>query len=197
MLTAIAFAVVRNWERQKLRAAFSIAAENRFAAVKRQIESDIEVLLAVRAFYLHAEVISRSEFHTFTESLLLKHPGIQSLVWTPGVPYSQREEYEKAARRDGFKDFQITERLAQNKTTKAGKRDEYFPVYFVEPRKDEFVLGYDLASSPVRKEALERARHGRVSSHRPDNTDTTPNYLSYFYLDAMKAVTPAAVTIIK
>ena len=136
MLTAIAFAVVHNRDRQRLRADFSIAAENRYTALKREVESDIEVLSSVRAFFLHAKVVTRSEFHNFTETFLLQHPGIQALEWIPRVPYSQREEYEKAAIRDGFKDFQITEQLARNKIAKAGKRSEYFPVYFVEPLKD-------------------------------------------------------------
>ncbi|HEY5496983.1 MAG TPA: CHASE domain-containing protein, partial [Syntrophales bacterium] len=158
LMSAIAFAVVRNWEHQERRADFSIAAENRYAALKREVESDIEILSYVRAFYLHAKVVTRSEFHNFTESLLLQHPGIQALEWIPRVPYSQREEYEKEAKRDGFKDFQITEQSAQNKMAKAGKRSEYFPVYFVEPHKgNEIVLGYDLASNPLRKEALDRS----------------------------------------
>ena len=158
MLTAIAFAVVHNWDRQRRWANFERAAENRYAAVKREIESDIEVLSSIRAFYLHAKVVTRSEFHNFTESFLLQHTGIQALEWIPRVPYSQREEYEKAAKRDGFKDFQITEQLAQNKMAKAGKRSEYFPVYFVEPYKgNEFILGYDLNSNPLRKEALDRS----------------------------------------
>ena len=97
MLTAIAFAVVQNWERQKLQSDFSIAAENRYAALKREIESDMQILASIRAFRLHATVVTRSEFHNFTESSLLHNSGIQPLAWIPRVPDSQREEYEKAA----------------------------------------------------------------------------------------------------
>jgi diguanylate cyclase (GGDEF)-like protein/PAS domain S-box-containing protein len=159
MLTAIAFAVVRDWERQKLQSDFSIAVENRYAALEREVKSGIEVLSSIRAFYLHAKVVTRSEFHNFAESLLLKHPGIQALEWIPHVPYSQREEYEKAAQRDGFKDFQITEQSARDKIVKAGRRSEYFPVYFVEPYNgNESAVGYDLASDPLRRETLDRSR---------------------------------------
>ncbi|MFH1757894.1 MAG: CHASE domain-containing protein, partial [Pseudomonadota bacterium] len=159
MLTAIAFAAVYNWERQKLQANFQRAAENRYAALKREIDMDIDSLSSVRAFYLHAKAVTRSEFHDFTASLFLQHPGIQALEWVPRVPYSQREKYEKAARRDGLKDFQITEQSVSGKMTRAGRRDEYSPVYFVEPYKgNEPALGYDLASNPLRKEALDRSR---------------------------------------
>ncbi|MDP1992381.1 MAG: CHASE domain-containing protein, partial [Syntrophales bacterium] len=159
LMSTIAFAIVHNWERQRLRVNFERAAEDRYAALKREVESNIEVLSSIKAFYLHAKVVTRAEFHNFTESFLLQHPGIQALEWIPRVPYSQRVEYEKAAKRDGFKDFQITEQLAQKKIVTAGKRSEYFPVYFVEPYKsNELVLGYDLTSNPLHKEALDRSR---------------------------------------
>ncbi|MCK9363785.1 MAG: EAL domain-containing protein [Syntrophales bacterium] len=160
MLTAIGFAVVRTWELQKLKADFERAAEERHAALKREIDFDLDVLSSIKAFYLHAKVVTRSEFRDFTASLFLQHPGIQALEWIPRVPYSQREEYEKAARRDGFKDFQITEQSVSGKMIRAGRRDEYFPVYFMEPYKgNELALGYDLTSNPKRKEALDRSRN--------------------------------------
>ena len=41
----------------------------------------------------------------------------------------------------------------------AGIREEYFPVYYVEPRRgNEAAIGYDLASNPTRKQALDQAR---------------------------------------
>jgi len=159
LLSAIAFAVIHNLERQKLQANFERATDNRYAALKREIDSDIDTLSSVRAFYHHAKVVTRSEFRDFTASLFLQHPGIQALEWIPRVPYAQREEYEKAARRDGFKDFQITEQSVSGKMTRGGRRDEYFPIYFVEPYKgNEPALGYDLTSNPLRKEALDRSR---------------------------------------
>ncbi len=167
IFTAIAFMVVRNGESRQLRAKFERMTENHFASIKREIESDIEVISAIRALYQHAKVVTRSDFHAFTESFLLQHSGIQALIWIQRVPYSQRAEYEKAAKMAGFKDFQITERSAQNKMAKAGERSEYFPVYLVEPynRGNKITLGYDLASNPLRKEALDRSRDtGRMAA---------------------------------
>jgi PAS domain S-box-containing protein len=48
----------------------------------------------------------------------------------------------------------------------AGKREEYFPVYFVEPFKgNEKALGFDLASNPARREALQTsAASGRMAA---------------------------------
>jgi len=159
LLSAISFTVVRNWDRQKLWVDFERHAENRYAALKREIESDIDTLSSVKAFFMHARMVDRLEFRDFTKPLLEKHPGIQALEWIPRISNEQQEEYVKAARKDSFKDFQITEQLTPGKMTQAGRRAEYFPVYFVEPYKgNELALGYDLASDPARNEALNTAR---------------------------------------
>ncbi|MGD0283503.1 MAG: CHASE domain-containing protein, partial [Dissulfurispiraceae bacterium] len=139
---------------------FNEAAENHFAALKRELGSDLSALLSVQAVhYTYRENVERSEFRNFTNHLLKHHASIQALEWIPRVPDSRREAYERAARREGFPDFQITERIAQGKMKRAEKRKEYFPVYFVEPYKgNEIALGFDLASNPARLAALEAAR---------------------------------------
>jgi len=71
----------------------------------------------------------------------------------------RRNEFVEAARRDGFSDFQITEKSIAGKMVPAGQRGEYYPVFYVEPYKgNEQALGFDLASNPARLQAAERAR---------------------------------------
>jgi CHASE1-domain containing sensor protein len=54
--------------------------------------------------------------------------------------------------------FQFTERLPQGQLARAGDRQEYFPVFYEEPLQgNEKALGFDLASDPVRNEALRRS----------------------------------------
>jgi diguanylate cyclase (GGDEF)-like protein/PAS domain S-box-containing protein len=166
VISLTAFLVVRAWDRQKMKADFERSAENRYAAIKRELEADLEVLTSIKAFFLHSPLITRREFSDFTKTLLEKHPDIQALEWIPRIPASERGAYEKAAMRDGLKAFHFTERNSQGKIVTAAGRDEYFPVYFVEPRKgNEGALGFDLASDPERKEALERSREtGEVAA---------------------------------
>src|SRR5206468_3801133 len=48
---------------------------------------------------------------------------------------------------------------SQGEVVRAAARDVYFPVYFLEPYQgNEAALGFDLASEPIRLEALDRAR---------------------------------------
>ena len=162
IISIVAFSVVKNWEGQKLWMEFYQASENRHASLQRQINSDLQALVSLQAFYLRSEKISRAEFSGFTKSLLLQHTSIQAIEWIPRIPYYQREEFEKAAKKEGFVDFQITERGPQGKAIRAGTREEYFPVYFVEPHgSNEISPGFDLASNPTIKESLEQSRDTR------------------------------------
>jgi len=158
-LSVAAFCVVCNWDRQRAQAQFHQAAANRCATFRRELESDLSILESVQAFHIAGERVLRSAFRDFTRLVLANRRSIQALEWIPRVPSVQRESYEASAERDGFAGFQITERDAQGKLIRAGPREEYFPVYFVEPYEgNETALGYDLGSNPTRLEALQHSR---------------------------------------
>ena len=146
-------------EKKLIQAELNEAAEDRYSALKRELDSDIAVLASLQALYYTSEKdIQRSEFRNFTSHILKRHASIKALNWIPRVPDSRREAYERAARREGFPDFKFTERIAQGKMKRIEKRKEYFPVYFVEPYKgNEIALGFDVASNPTRLETLEVA----------------------------------------
>ncbi|MBF0564183.1 MAG: CHASE domain-containing protein [Nitrospirae bacterium] len=119
----------------------------------------MQTIDAMDAYYDTNKYVDRLQFRIFTNHLLKEHASIQALEWIPRVLFSNRKEYEKSARREGFPDFRITERAKQGTIVSAGERKEYFPVYFVEPFKgNEIALGFDLASNPERLEAIERSR---------------------------------------
>jgi CHASE1-domain containing sensor protein len=165
LLSVSVFIIVLDWEHQRIQTQFNQDAEERFEALKREIESDLHVLHSINAFYTHGHKIGRSEFRDFVKHFLLHHPSIQALEWIPRIPNNQREAYEKAAKQDGFLHFQITDRKTQGEMVRAPQRNEYFPVYFVEPYKgNEIALGFDLGSDQTRLEALERSSGGRSKS---------------------------------
>lgn len=138
---------------------FNEEAGNRHSALSREIDINLDSLKSVQALYYSSENIGRSEFRKFTSHILKQYEDIQSLEWIPRVPDSRRTEYESSARREGFPDFQLTELNAQGRVKSAEKRKEYFPVYFIEPYKgNEIALGFDLASDPAIREAMEVAR---------------------------------------
>jgi len=159
VLSVALYIIVLDKEHQRIRTEFEQDAEERFEALKREIESDLHVLDSINAFYTHDYKIGRPQFRDFVKHFLSRHPSIQALEWIPRIPHNQREAYEKAAKQDGFPNFQITDRKTQGKMVRAPQRNEYFPVYFVEPYKgNEMALGFDLGSNQTRLEALERSR---------------------------------------
>ena len=161
-ISVVAFSVVKKWEGQKLWMEFYQASENRHASLQRQVSSDLQALVSLQAFYLHSGKITSEEFSGFAKSLLVQYPSIQVIEWIPRIPYYQREAFEKAAKKDGLANFQITERGPKGQVVRADNRGEYFPVYLVEPYgSDERGPGFDLASNPTIKESLNQSRDTR------------------------------------
>jgi CHASE1-domain containing sensor protein len=88
-----------------------------------------------------------------------RHSGLQALSWNSRIRDAQREAYEEALRREGYSDFQITERDTAGQLVRATRRPEYIAVSYIEPLVgNERALALDVASMPDRLEALERAR---------------------------------------
>jgi PAS domain S-box-containing protein len=158
-ISVLLFNLSRHWWEKHLQELFIIAAQDRVSILRNEIAQNMRLVKDLVVLFSAAEEVEREEFRTFVQSRLELRPSIKALEWIPRVQYSERAIYEEAARRDGFTDFQITERESQGHMVKADSRDEYFPVYFVEPYKsNELALGYDLASNPAHLEALRKAR---------------------------------------
>lgn len=158
-LSAAAFVLIEKWGEQRVLTELEQRVDGHVMAIQQKIDADREVLQHVAALYATLGEVERDEFQRFTQRALKEHPGIQALEWIPRVAHSQRDAYEAAARESGFREFQIRERNSQGRLVAAAPRSEYLPVYFVEPlRGNESAVGFDLASNPARRTALERAR---------------------------------------
>jgi CHASE1-domain containing sensor protein len=158
-LAIVTFTIVQRLEFKSVQETFNIDSENISVAVQRSIAENIQNLYAVEGLFASSQNIGRKEFHAFVSSLFPQVSGIRAIGWIPRVPARERTAYETAAMRDGFPHFHFIERNLQNQFVSAAKRDEYFPVYYIEPlRANTFAMGYDVASNPARKTALQKAR---------------------------------------
>ena len=153
------FVGARNREQQSLKAEFDAASHDRVAALREELDAHSFILESVVALYASSAEVTRREFQVFATPLLARHTDIQALEWIPRVPGPERAAYELAARGDGLEGFQITQRDSLGRTVPEVPRDEYFPVYFVEPLGgNELAVGFNLASEPRRLAALSQAR---------------------------------------
>ena len=158
-LSGALFFVIRGWERKSSQDELDNLAQERVEILQNRMLGSLEVLHSVAAFYSANEHFSRVDFDKFVADARVRHPELQGLSWDPLVTDAQREQYENAARQDGFADFKFRELNAEGRIVPAAHRDQYVPVYYEQPfEKNEAAMGFDLASSPQRKTALDQAR---------------------------------------
>ena len=157
-LTAGIFLEFRQKSREALERRFELVAAERAGIIIEKFKGNLRDLDAVRRYYVGSESVSREEFRRFVMPIL-EYRNFQALEWIPRVAREQRAEFEAAARRDGLAGFQFTERDPEGRLVPAGDRDEYFPVYYLEPYTgNEAALGYSPDSiHPARGVALSRA----------------------------------------
>jgi len=157
-VTVAAVFTLWNIENRSAKASFDIVAQERFDALAADITLTLHSLASLGAFLDSSPGVDRAQFARFANDLREHNDAIRALEWAPRTPKRLRADCENSARRDGFPSFQFTEFLPDGQLAKAGGREEYFPIFFVEPLQgNEKHLGLDLASAPVPNEALRRA----------------------------------------
>ena len=169
-LVVLCFVYTSAWERNRIAAEFERRTDKVFQELEDNFDNYIDALHSIESFFGSSVNVGRQEFKSFVSRWFLRHRGIQALSWNPRVLDSERTAYEQAARRNGFTNFQITEQNGQGELARAAPRAEYAPVYYLEPYVgNESALGFDVASDPVRREALNQAR----DTGKPRATDAT------------------------
>ena len=154
-----AFLALRASERNRQQTALEQGAAERFGALQKVINEDLLALELLGRFYVGSQKVERNEFHEFTKPIP-KHLGcLQALEWAPRVREADRTGFEAEVRQEGFAGFEIREHDPDGRMVRASRRAEYFPVDFIEPAEgNEAARGFDLASSSVRREAMDQAR---------------------------------------
>ena len=144
-LAAAVYARLDRDQDERIRAHLRAAASERVGAILRNFDGEIEVLHAIRAFYVGSERVTRAEFAKFTKSALERHRSIQAIEWAMHVPADRRAAWEA-----GHPEFEhgggtIREWL-DGDLVEAAERAEYTPVTFLEPHEgNEKVYGLDLS----------------------------------------------------
>jgi len=148
-----------NLEHKRILAEFRQLAIDRAAMLNQENKAiNLEVLEGIRGLFRSSKKVTRAEFKTFVTGTITRHSTIQALEWIPRITVSKRDQYELEARTDGLTNFQIREKR-NGQMLRANNREEYFPVYFVEPLAGNTkALGFDLASNKTRLDALIKSR---------------------------------------
>ncbi len=143
------------------------AVEARFRREAERCASSIEfgarllgdVVHSLRAYVDASGDMTRETFARYAGEILRHSPYVTALEWAPRVRAIDRERHVSEARLSGWTEYAITDVRGRGET--AGARDEYFPILYVEPRSgNEDIVGVDLGSESVRREALTTAALG-------------------------------------
>ena len=157
-LSVLLFVRLRGAEWEHAREDFQQAAGERGSAVRRTLEFDFLVLKAVKLRYDSSQKVEPDEFRTFAVPLLNEHANVQGMGWIPRVKAADRAAFEQGVERDGRAGLRIVERSRSGSVVRAGRREEYFPLLYVEPRGSNISpMGLDMATDPAFLAAMRRA----------------------------------------
>lgn len=143
------------WQQEDRRA----RANARFEQQVERIEVDVKHYLNLpftglkggAGVYAASVSVESAEFRAFVESsnVGLEYPGIRGFGFVEQVKRSHVDAFVAARRRDGSPDFSVKA---------SGTGEDLYVVKFLEPAEpNQAALGLNLASDPVRKQAIERA----------------------------------------
>ena len=150
-----------------------VSAFRQQAALQAEVMSlelvrQMDDLDGLRRYLESDDFVDRNEFVRYVGPIKEQFP-VQAVEWIPRVQRGERTHYEAIARQDGLTEFRFTEKNSDGRMIPAQERDDYYPVYYVEPLKgNDAALGFDLASEPLRRAAMGKAcDQGRAAGTAP------------------------------
>ncbi len=148
-------------DQQRAAAQFSkylaIAATDEATRIQRAIDATVEVVESIGGLFDSSDFVDRNEFRIFVSGPLAKHPEIRALEWIPRVQVKDRIRIESGLAKV-IPGRGIRQRDAQGQLVPATLRNEYFPVYYIEPLAgNHAALGLDIATRKQTALAIQEA----------------------------------------
>ncbi|MFA7270744.1 MAG: CHASE domain-containing protein, partial [Sterolibacterium sp.] len=163
-LFVFVFIKANRWEQEESLVEFRAQSQQITGQIQTHFQEQEFLLEEIEGFFSHdlEKSITRDEFSRFVGNSINRFPAVQAMVWAARVDHSQRARFE-AAQRAKYPDFEIRERDAAGRLKRAADRSHYYPITFVEPTGRNLpVLGFDLASTEDRRQALSKTLERRI-----------------------------------
>ncbi len=134
--------------------------DNVVDALRSKLDVNIALLAAVVGLFNSSSEVDRQQFSTFFETVSLNTSqlkGVQGVGFARWIPAVQLQAYESRIRSEGFPTFTVRP---------PGPRANYSAIEFLEPFdwRNQRAFGFDMFSEPVRRQAMQRARHTGTAS---------------------------------
>jgi signal transduction histidine kinase len=162
------FARVSAWETDQSLLEFRLLSQQVADKLQSSLEEQEVVLDQLERSFSQPSTLSRSAFRGLTEELPQRFSTVQAVEWAPRVDASGRRAFEAQQRID-LPGFTVSERDPSGSLQPAGDRTSYYPVTYIEPRiGNEEAVGFDVASNPTRRQAIESAfKTGELTATGP------------------------------
>ncbi|USX27609.1 CHASE domain-containing protein [Oxalobacteraceae bacterium OTU3CINTB1] len=119
----------------------------------QRMQTYVQVLYGVQGLFYSSFEVDRDEFRSYLagQELGRHFPGVQAIGYIRLIDGAQREAHEALVRRTDYRHYHLVP---------PGVRPWYAPTVYMEPfnESNRSAIGFDSASDPVRRAALEQAR---------------------------------------
>ncbi|MHB1317541.1 MAG: CHASE domain-containing protein [Anaerolineae bacterium] len=156
LVTAIVTAYALRVESRQREELFTAVARTRVAGVQAELGEIQSNLTSLARFFQSSDYVGREEFSGFVGPVT--SGGLVAYEWAPLVSPDATQVFESVARQEGLAGFRVWQLDGAGQPQPSSGRAAFYPILYVAPLAgNEFTLGYDLGSDPVRSQALQRA----------------------------------------
>lgn len=156
LLSVLATRIMLQTNQEQLQSRLQLLGGERMVLIATQVRALLTELHGLQRFFSFSDDVSRREFAGFNHHTLEHMVGI---AWAPRVSQAQRQRHEQVQREEGLRGYQIRDLSNDNQWLPAANRDEYFPLTYISSLNyDNAAMGFNMASNPVLRSLLERAR---------------------------------------
>lgn len=154
-------------EMMSIQSAFDKECDDIKESMKATIDSRMSYMYPLKGYISSGHLINRLTFERFLSNYLGNNPDF-IMAYVPRVSHDQRENFESKLSEEYKMDFQLKNKELTGGFVTADEMPFYAPVSYIYPLEtNEKVMGYDLYSSLVRKNALTMAEHtGEITSSK-------------------------------
>ncbi len=143
------------WENDQIRVAFERRADTVVTRLTERLQLHANHLQHLERFFASSHSVSADEFSRFTSFTLGQLQDGAAVSWVKAVPASEREAFVRKYFPEA--PAAIWERDSNGQPQPAAARALHYVVTYIEPARSQFIRGFDNASEPLRRRAVEQA----------------------------------------
>ncbi|MEI8346495.1 MAG: PAS domain-containing protein [Pseudomonadota bacterium] len=157
ILTAFAVWLLQREAKARHKKLFNEFADEASSLVANTIRDHQLSLLSLSKFLEYGDTVTFEKFQSYAKHLI-NASSVQALEWIPQVKLEEKARFENqlcGKKKNGICFF---EKNSAGEKLAVSKRQDYYPVVYVTPIEgNEAAIGFDLGSSPIRRQVIEEA----------------------------------------